>query len=148
MFNFAPPPNSDDYVHRIGRTGRAGRKGESYTIVSPKDSKLWDAVLKRIGQSVETFESDAIAQAVDEVSARPDRIKRTDKKRRRDRKEKTEQPEQPSQTQTDTRDADTRPKRGGRRRHDDLGPAVKGLGDHVPAFLMRPVVIPDFSEQD
>ena len=146
VFNFAPPPNSDDYVHRIGRTGRAGRKGESYTIVSPKDSKLWDAVLKRIGQDVETFESEAIAAAVDDVSSRPDRIKRSDKKRRRD-KAKPDDTEKQAYSQ-EPQENTSRGRRGKRRRHDDLGPDVKGLGDHVPAFLMRPVVIPEFSEKD
>ncbi|MCL4142259.1 UNVERIFIED_CONTAM: hypothetical protein GTU68_024870, partial [Idotea baltica] len=33
VFNFGPPPKDEDYIHRIGRTGRAGREGESYTIV-------------------------------------------------------------------------------------------------------------------
>ena len=70
VFNYAPPPNSDDYVHRIGRTGRAGRTGESFTIVSPGDSRLWDAVLKRIGRDVEPFTPAGLEEAVGEARSR------------------------------------------------------------------------------
>ena len=70
VFNYAPPPNSDDYVHRIGRTGRAGRTGESFTIVSPGDSRLWDAVLKRIGRDVEPFTPEGLEEAVGEARSR------------------------------------------------------------------------------
>jgi superfamily II DNA/RNA helicase len=87
VFNYAPPPNSDDYVHRIGRTGRAGRSGESFTIVSPGDSRLWDAVLKRIGKDVTPFSPDGLDEAVGEARSRgpaPGRD-RFDKGRRRGR---------------------------------------------------------------
>jgi superfamily II DNA/RNA helicase len=40
VFNFDVPWVGDDYVHRIGRTGRAGRQGYSATIVGPDDLKL------------------------------------------------------------------------------------------------------------
>jgi superfamily II DNA/RNA helicase len=35
VINFDPPADSETYVHRIGRTGRAGRKGIGITLVSP-----------------------------------------------------------------------------------------------------------------
>jgi superfamily II DNA/RNA helicase len=53
VFNYDTPHHADDYVHRIGRTGRAGRKGEAFTIVTPNDAKNWDKVVKLIGKSVE-----------------------------------------------------------------------------------------------
>ncbi|HMP62044.1 MAG TPA: RNA helicase, partial [Phenylobacterium sp.] len=43
----------DDYVHRIGRTGRAGRTGEAFMIVTPADAKSLDKVLKLIGKTPE-----------------------------------------------------------------------------------------------
>lgn len=70
VFNYAPPPNSDDYVHRIGRTGRAGRLGESFTIVSPGDARLWEAVLKRIGKDVEIYNPEGLDEAVGEARGR------------------------------------------------------------------------------
>ncbi|MAW80508.1 MAG: RNA helicase [Parvularcula sp.] len=49
VFNFDVPIHSDDYVHRIGRTGRAGRKGATFMLVTPADGKHLDSILKTIG---------------------------------------------------------------------------------------------------
>src|SRR5690606_11511694 len=51
-FNFDVPHHSDDYVHRIGRTGRAGRTGTAISIVAPIDKKSVAAIEKLIGQSI------------------------------------------------------------------------------------------------
>ncbi len=48
VFNFDVPHHADDYVHRIGRTGRAGRTGEAYLLLSPADEKNYDKVIKLI----------------------------------------------------------------------------------------------------
>jgi ATP-dependent RNA helicase RhlE len=40
VFNFDVPFNPEDYIHRIGRTGRAGATGLAVTLVSPSDSRL------------------------------------------------------------------------------------------------------------
>ncbi len=37
VFNFDVPVHAEDYIHRIGRTGRAGREGCASTLVTPKD---------------------------------------------------------------------------------------------------------------
>jgi len=50
VFNYDVPHHADDYVHRIGRTGRAGRLGETYMLVTPADARNLDKVLKLIGQ--------------------------------------------------------------------------------------------------
>ena len=44
VFNFDVPWVGDDYVHRIGRTGRAGREGFSATLVAPDDLKLLQGI--------------------------------------------------------------------------------------------------------
>jgi superfamily II DNA/RNA helicase len=44
VFNFDVPHHPDDYVHRIGRTGRAGRLGAALTIVAPADTKSIAAI--------------------------------------------------------------------------------------------------------
>ncbi|MBL6852987.1 MAG: DEAD/DEAH box helicase [Alphaproteobacteria bacterium] len=46
VFNFDVPFHPDDYIHRIGRTGRAGRIGFAYTLVTPRDDKQVDAIEK------------------------------------------------------------------------------------------------------
>jgi ATP-dependent RNA helicase RhlE len=40
VFNFDIPFNAEDYVHRIGRTGRAGASGLAMTLVDRDDSRL------------------------------------------------------------------------------------------------------------
>ncbi len=50
VFNYDVPHHADDYVHRIGRTGRAGRLGQAFMIVTPADSRNLDKVLKLIGK--------------------------------------------------------------------------------------------------
>ena len=37
VFNFDLPNDAEDYTHRIGRTGRAGRKGQAFTFVSGQE---------------------------------------------------------------------------------------------------------------
>jgi superfamily II DNA/RNA helicase len=51
VFNYDVPHHAEDYVHRIGRTGRAGRLGETFMIVTPADTRNLDKVLKLIGQA-------------------------------------------------------------------------------------------------
>ena len=44
VFNFDVPTHAEDYVHRIGRTGRAGREGHAITIAVSADAKYIDAI--------------------------------------------------------------------------------------------------------
>src|SRR5215216_4147783 len=52
VFNFDVPHHPDDYVHRIGRTGRAGKTGTAYTIVGPGDGRAVAEIEKLIGQPI------------------------------------------------------------------------------------------------
>jgi superfamily II DNA/RNA helicase len=49
VFNYDVPWASDDYVHRIGRTGRAGKEGHSFTLVTPEDAKALRDIEKMLG---------------------------------------------------------------------------------------------------
>ncbi len=44
VINYDMPQCPEDYIHRIGRTARAGQDGESLSFVSPADKKKWDAI--------------------------------------------------------------------------------------------------------
>ncbi len=44
VFNYDVAVHAEDYVHRIGRTGRAGRKGAAFMIVTPLDQKGFEAI--------------------------------------------------------------------------------------------------------
>ncbi len=58
VFNYDVPMNPDDYVHRIGRTGRAGQKGRAWMLVTKYDDKFMMALLKRIDSKIETIKID------------------------------------------------------------------------------------------
>ncbi|ACA53753.1 DEAD/DEAH box helicase [Clostridium botulinum] len=48
VFNYDIPENSESYIHRIGRTGRAGEKGYTFLFVAPKDEQTLDMIEKEI----------------------------------------------------------------------------------------------------
>ncbi|WP_085581489.1 DEAD/DEAH box helicase [Thalassospira mesophila] len=52
VFNFDVPFNAEDYVHRTGRTGRAGRAGKAFTLATPEDGKLVEAINKTINMTI------------------------------------------------------------------------------------------------
>jgi len=52
VFNFDVPFSPEDYVHRIGRTGRAGKTGHSFTLASPDEGSLVEAIEKLIGTEI------------------------------------------------------------------------------------------------
>lgn len=63
VINFELPNISEDYVHRIGRTGRAGASGEAISLVSADETSFLSAIEKLVGEKipveiVEGFEPD------------------------------------------------------------------------------------------
>ena len=52
VINYDLPYNAEDYVHRIGRTGRAGASGDAISIYSDKDTRLLDDIEKLIKQTI------------------------------------------------------------------------------------------------
>jgi superfamily II DNA/RNA helicase len=53
VFNFDVPFNAEDYVHRIGRTGRAGASGLAFTLVTRNDARLVADIEKLIKKKIE-----------------------------------------------------------------------------------------------
>ncbi len=70
VFNFDVPWQSDDYVHRIGRTGRAGKLGASFTIVTPDDFKAVQDIEKMLGEPIEWIGDAPTAEDIAEGSKR------------------------------------------------------------------------------
>ena len=52
VFNFDLPSHAEDYVHRIGRTGRAGREGTAISIATPSDEKYLSAIENLVKQTL------------------------------------------------------------------------------------------------
>ncbi len=55
VLNYDIPSDTESYVHRIGRTGRAGRKGEAILFVTPKERRLLHSIEKATRQTIEPF---------------------------------------------------------------------------------------------
>lgn len=60
VVNYDIPRNPDDYVHRVGRTARAGRKGEAITMVGQRDVTLFLAIEARVGTKMVAFEEEGV----------------------------------------------------------------------------------------
>ena len=61
VVNYDIPYDTEAYVHRIGRTGRAGRKGEAILFVAPKERRLLKAIEKATGQSIEPMQMPSVS---------------------------------------------------------------------------------------
>ncbi|MCK4441169.1 MAG: DEAD/DEAH box helicase [Sulfurovaceae bacterium] len=68
VFNYHIPFDSESYVHRIGRTGRAGNKGEAITLVSPNELRT----IKRIEKDVGTTMISQVIPTRQEVQSKKD----------------------------------------------------------------------------
>jgi len=71
VINYDVPTAPEDYVHRIGRTGRAGNKGEAITIVTPVDELSLRAIERLIGQSVKRIVPDGFGGVKPTVTRSP-----------------------------------------------------------------------------
>ncbi|WP_170505642.1 DEAD/DEAH box helicase [Ruegeria arenilitoris] len=119
VFNFDVPGHPEDYVHRIGRTGRAGRDGKAITICSGRDEKALAAIEKLIQKDIPKLDN----PVKDEPKAD------TQKPEKKTKSADT----QKSEGKKSDRKKDKEPK--GRGRRSDNGNAVVGMGDHLPSFI-------------
>lgn len=62
VFNFDLPFHAEDYVHRIGRTGRAGRTGHAYSLATPYEKTLAEAIESLTGKPIPRLELEGIEQ--------------------------------------------------------------------------------------
>jgi ATP-dependent RNA helicase DDX47/RRP3 len=69
VINFDIPSHSKDYIHRVGRTARAGRAGKSITLVTQYDVELVQRIEAVIGQKMELWPTDK-----DEVALLRERV--------------------------------------------------------------------------
>ena len=213
VFNFDLPFHAEDYVHRIGRTGRAGREGNAFSIATADDAKLLVAIEKLTGNVIpritidglDTVSEEEMTEAANskgggrgrgprneeprgrgrggdrdrggrgerdrgERGSRPERgerparsdqaeqverqareeaprprrdderPQREERPRREERDHRPRRDEAEARAPRENRGREDREYRGRRDNHrDDLGPAVLGFGDAVPAFMLIPI---------
>jgi ATP-dependent RNA helicase RhlE len=70
VINYDVPENPEDYVHRIGRTGRAQAVGDAYTLVSPENRDDVRAIQRFIGQTIPELKLEGFPYAP--LTARPE----------------------------------------------------------------------------
>ena len=61
VINYDIPYDVESYVHRIGRTGRAGRKGEAILFVAPRERRLLKAIERSTKQSIESMQMPSVS---------------------------------------------------------------------------------------
>ena len=66
VFNFDVPTHSEDYVHRIGRTGRAGKSGAALTIVTRADAKYISEIEKLTRSTIEWLDGKGLDTVQDD----------------------------------------------------------------------------------
>jgi len=88
VFNFDLPSHAEDYVHRIGRTGRAGRHGKAFSISIPADEKYLTAIEALIKQPIPRGE--VPENLFDDSPDRGDHRQPRSRERSRDRGDKRE----------------------------------------------------------
>ena len=64
VINYEVPNDAEDYVHRIGRTARADKKGEAITLISPKQVKNFMQIEKLIGDKIPKLTIPGILQEI------------------------------------------------------------------------------------
>ena len=151
VFNFDVPHHPDDYVHRIGRTGRAGKSGVAITIASPADQKSVAAIEKLTGQPIEASNDAQFDPSAPQPEAR--HSERSSGKSRggrgqgRDGKGRRHGKERPAHrgAEQDARPAPVARIDDARKRQSSDRPAAEQPAEtsadasHLPAFLLRPI---------
>ena len=124
VFNFDVPTQAQDYVHRIGRTGRAGRKGLALTISTNKDRKLVQAVQNYIGEEIKVMSFPNENSLNDKDQNHNAETKQTKNQNcfKKLKGQKTPQKSKQSNKFIDL---------------DQFEEKTLGMGTHIPAFMLR-----------
>ena len=141
VFNYDVPGHAEDYVHRIGRTGRAGREGKAIMICEPRDEKNLDAVERLIEKEVPRVDNPlkdekpkrSSAKSDEDKAEKPARQRKSDKPK--DVVADTAPAEQPQPEAKPERN--DRNKSRGRGNNRGGGNKVVGMGDHLPEFIAK-----------
>ncbi|MEL6808203.1 MAG: DEAD/DEAH box helicase [Pseudomonadota bacterium] len=159
VFNFDVPSHAEDYVHRIGRTGRAGRDGKAMMICVPRDEKNFEDIERLIQKDIPRIDNPLgtkapASEADSEDAPKAEKPKRTraprkpkaDKPHAEDAQAEAAAPVEATAEPTPEPEPERTPGRGrgrgsssGRNRssnREDRGAnKVVGLGDHTPSFI-------------
>jgi superfamily II DNA/RNA helicase len=111
VYNFDAPWHPDDYVHRIGRTGRAGATGIAYTLVAPDDAENIQNIEKLTGQKIERMAAPG-GKGGDADDSAPEKRKAEPRKRGGAKKREAEPVRETEAREPEARPSEAAPKRG------------------------------------
>lgn len=147
VFNYDIPMSPEDYVHRIGRTGRAGQKGRAWAIATEDDVKFVKGIETLIGKAIDVVEMDDFDKSdlSEESSGNRNRRGggRGSSSGGRNRSRSRSGDREPSETRHNpppklaTRSKDQAPARSRRDDNDDQDGGDRFGDDNMPAFLRR-----------
>ena len=139
VFNFDTPWHPDDYVHRIGRTGRAGAKGRAFTFVAEEDGEAIANVEKLTGAKIKVFgKEDVRVELADPASEPERRNERKDEDQTEDRsqEQRAKKPRREKRARQDDDGEKPRRSRGRENRDEDREPVPAGeWNGPKPGFL-------------
>ena len=133
VFNFDVPTHSEDYVHRIGRTGRAGREGHAFTMVTREESKQLKGVLDLIKKDIPYFKLDDV---VTEPEPLPVRLHR-DSKRIKPAAERKHPPVHAPVVEPRAVVAERTVRNPPRHKHETVDDSSSFHEGNMPAFLVK-----------
>ena len=139
VFNFDTPWHPDDYVHRIGRTGRAGALGRAFTFVAPEDAEAIANVEKLTGGPIPIYDAETASEiATDDTAdkAAPEKQEREPKKRGRT-------PREPRQSREPRAERAPRDERKHATREDAAQEQAFELVSDASAASPEPVPVPE-----
>jgi superfamily II DNA/RNA helicase len=142
IFNFDVPHHPDDYVHRIGRTGRAGLSGTAITLVAPIDGKAVSAIEKLIGQPIPWSGAPVAAEPRESAHREHGGHRgggsrhRGERQRRPSQHSAAQRPQSQHAQPRPTPQAQPRPAEP---RKEHRPAAEDSDASHLPAFLLRPL---------
>lgn len=73
IVNYDIPQSSDDYVHRVGRTGRMGREGVAYSFVTPEEGQELTRIEMLINRLLKRDEIEGFATVTPPAGAKPEK---------------------------------------------------------------------------
>jgi len=118
VFNFDTPWHPDDYVHRIGRTGRAGAKGRAFTFVSEEDAEAISNVEKLTGSPIKVFGKEDVRVDLSQVIARAEAARADQAQAAEDEHREERKPRRAREDRTDGEVREERPRKERRPREE------------------------------
>ncbi|EJF81734.1 ATP-dependent RNA helicase rhlE [Candidatus Bartonella washoeensis] len=140
VFNYDVPTHAEDYIHRIGRTGRANRSGKAFTIVTKADQKYISAIEEMSNEKIEWLNGDLSTltnddQEDDSIVKRksPKSVKKTAPKGRAVQTKKSLKDDKVEHIKT-ANNKEKPPEKHRPRNNKNYTPL--GFGDDIPAFML------------